>query len=282
MISSRTSSRLAAPAVGALLLALPFAGAAAAQPAAHPAPAAATPQPAAPAAAAPQPELPPEKGLKGEVWMLEHRDPDAIFRTLRAFGSGARGSYVNADTDLRAISARDFPENLALIGAAIKRLDVTEPARLDVDLKIHVLVASNGSEAGVPVPEDLNEVVAALKGTLRYRSYALLTTFVQRVRDRARHPSASGIAVLPAPEGKEGARYQVDFQAQDLRLEPGAAGATNVRMDDFSLGARPFSGGGNASVKTDLTLRPGEKVVVGTSSLGDRGLVVVVSASVAK
>jgi N-acyl-D-aspartate/D-glutamate deacylase len=55
-----------------------------------------------------------------------------------------------------------------------------------------------------------------------------------------------------------------------------------VRIDDFSLRATPYAGAGNASVRTDLTLRPGEKVVVGTSSLGDRGLAVVVSASIVK
>lgn len=90
------------------------------------------------------------------------------------------------------------------------------------------------------------------------------------------------MAALPGPEGKEATKVQVDFQTRELRLEPAAPGTTNVRMDDFSLRAMPYSGGGNASVRTDLTLRSGEKVVVGTSSLGDRGLAVVVSASVVK
>lgn len=281
MTFKRKLVRSAVPAGLALLLAAPC-RVAVAQPA-TPKPAAPTAAaPAAPAPVAPQPDLPPEKGLRGEVWMLEHRDPDAIFRTLRAFGSGARGSYVNADADLRAISARDFPENLALIGAAIRRLDVAEPARMDVDLKIHVLIAGNGPEGGAGVPEDLADVVAALKGTLRYKSYTLLTTFAQRARDRARNLSASGMAALPALEGKEAVKIQIDFQARELRLEPGASGATNVRIDDFSLRALPVAGGGNAGVRTDLTVRPGEKVVVGTSSLGDRGLAVVVSAAVVK
>ena len=56
-----------------------------------------------------------------------------------------------------------------------------------------------------------------------------------------------------------------------------------MRLENFSLtavGLRGFAG--RASVRTDLTVHPGEKVVVGTSSLGDKGLVVVVSASVVK
>jgi hypothetical protein len=39
-------------------------------------------------------------------------------------------------------------------------------------------------------------------------------------------------------------------------------------------------GDGRAQLKTDVTLRDGEKVVVGTSTVQDKGLVVVVSARV--
>ena len=39
---------------------------------------------------------------------------------------------------------------------------------------------------------------------------------------------------------------------------------------------------GRAQLKTDVTLREGEKVVVGTSTVQDRGLVVVMSGRVIK
>jgi N-acyl-D-aspartate/D-glutamate deacylase len=50
-----------------------------------------------------------------------------------------------------------------------------------------------------------------------------------------------------------------------------------LRLDGFSL---LLSGLGRAQIKTDVTLRDGEKVVVGTSTVQDHGLVVVVSARV--
>ena len=50
-----------------------------------------------------------------------------------------------------------------------------------------------------------------------------------------------------------------------------------VKLDGFSL---VLVGDGRAQLKTDVTLREGEKVVVGTSTVQDRGLVVVVSARV--
>jgi hypothetical protein len=282
MISSNVLSRTAALAASALLLMAPFAREAGGQgkpaPAAKPAP---TAQPAA-APTAPPADVIPEKGLIGRIFTVAHRDPVALVPILRPLGSGARGAVLSADSGFGTISARDFPENLAVMEAAIKRLDVDEPSR-DVELKIHVLLASNRSDAAASFPEDLKEAITALRGTLLYKSYTLVTTFVERVKDRARFVTASGVAALPAPEGKEAPTLQIDVDTRGLTIEPGAAGASVVRLENFSLtasGIRGFTG--RASVRTDLSLRPGEKVVVGTSSLGDRGLVVVVSATVVK
>jgi hypothetical protein len=285
MISSKVLSRAAAIAASALFLTAPFAHEAGGQgtpaPAAKPA---AVAQPAAAAPTAPPADVAPEKGLKGRIFTVTHRDPEALARILRPLGSGAHGALISPDSGSGTISARDFPENLAVMEEAVKRLDVAEPVPADVDLKIHILLASNRPDATAAVPEDLKEVLAALKGTLLYKSYALVTTFVERVNDRSRFAEA-GIAALPFPAapGKEAPAIQIECDARRLTIEPGTAGAGVVRLENFSLTASGQNGFvGRASFRTDLTLRPGEKVVVGTSSLGDRGLVVVVSASVVK
>jgi hypothetical protein len=284
MSFTRGFSKAAALASSALFLAASLAGKSLAQ--GTPAPAAApegNAHPAATAPTAPPADVAPEKGLKGRIFSVSHRDPEALVRILRPLGSGAHGAVMTADSGSGTISARDFPENLAVMEEAIKRLDVAEPARADVELKIHILLASTRPDAAAAFPEDLKEVIAALKGTLQYKSYALATTFVQRVKDRARFLSASGVVALPAAEGKGAPALQINCEAQGLTIEPGAAGAGLVRLEGFSLtvlGQNGFQG--RASFRTDLTLHPGEKVVVGTSSLGDRGLVVVVSASVVK
>ncbi|HSB64026.1 MAG TPA: hypothetical protein VLJ18_07665 [Thermoanaerobaculia bacterium] len=284
MISSSVFSKAALLAASALLLVASFAREADAQIA--PAPTAAPGGVAHPAAApqtAPPADVPPEKGLKSRIFTVAHRDPDGLVRILRPLGSGARGAVLSADSGFGTISARDFPENLAVMEEAVKRFDVIEPARADVELKIHVLLASNRPDAAASFPEDLKDVVAALRGTLLYKSYTLVTTFVERARDRARVVTASGVAVLPGPEGKEPPALQIECEARGLTVEPGAAGAGLVRLENFSLSAIGIHGfSGRASVRTDLTLRPGEKVVVGTSSLGDKGLAVVVSASIVK
>jgi hypothetical protein len=50
-----------------------------------------------------------------------------------------------------------------------------------------------------------------------------------------------------------------------------------MRLAGFALS---LVGDGRAQLKTDVTVHDGEKVVVGTSTVQDRGLVVVVSARV--
>lgn len=222
----------------------------------------------------------PEKGLKTRMFSVAHRDAVSLVPVLRPLGSGAPGAVLSADSGFGTISVRDFPENLAAIEDALKRLDVAEPARGDVELRVHVLLASSRLDAAAALPEDLKDAVAALRGTLLYKSYTLVTTFDERVKDRARVVKASGVAVLPAPEGKEQPTIQLDCEMGRVTVDSGTG---LVTIEDFSLSAGGIHGfTGRAAIRTDLTLRPGEKVVVGTSSLGDRGLVVVVSATSVK
>ena len=125
MISPRVLSKIAFLAAS-VLFAIPFAFVAGAQgtPAPTAAPAAAA-RPAGVAPPAPPAEVVPEKGLKGRIFSVAHRDPDALVRILRPLGSGARGAVLSADSGFGTISARDFPENLVVMEEAIKRFDVT-------------------------------------------------------------------------------------------------------------------------------------------------------------
>ena len=220
-----------------------------------------------------------EKGFAGRVFDVKHRDPFDVATAVRPLGSGYRGATIQASREFKTITVRDFPENIAAIEAALKRLDVAEAARPDVELRLWVLVASNGEAAAGRLPDDLKEVVAALKSTLMYRSYALAGTFVQRVRDGARGIRGEGVTDLAEPfEGKGPKRQmQLEFGINALALEAGSSGPASLKLDGFSFS---LSGDGRAQLKTDVTLRDGEKVVVGTSTVQDRGLVVVVSGRV--
>jgi hypothetical protein len=61
-----------------------------------------------------------------------------------------------------------------------------------------------------------------------------------------------------------------------------AAGKADVRIEGFEFDATQPGTGGLVSLRTDLSIHDGESVVVGTSTLRDRGLVLVLSARVVK
>ena len=56
------------------------------------------------------------------------------------------------------------------------------------------------------------------------------------------------------------------------------AGAATIQIGEFSFGTRTNQV--NASVQTALNLRDGEKVVVGTATIRDRALIVVLTAKI--
>ncbi len=219
-----------------------------------------------------------EKGFSSRVFEVHYREPGDLAAVVRPLGSGFKGATVSFNRDFKTVTVRDFPENVAAIEAALKRLDVAEAPRSDVELRLWVLVASRGAAAGGQLPADLGEAVGALKSTLTYRNYALAGTFVQRVRDGARGVHGEGVTdVAQAIDGKGPRQMQLEYQINSLSIEPGEKGPATIKLDGFYLS---LVGGGRAQLRTDVTLREGEKVVVGTSTVRDQGLVVVVSGRV--
>jgi hypothetical protein len=201
-----------------------------------------------------------DKNFRSAVFEVKHREASDLAAVLRPLGSGFKGATVSANNEFRTISVRDFPENIAAIGEAVKRLDVAEPAKADVDLLIY----------------ELAPAIAALHKTMPYRSYELAAVFTQRVRDGSRNAGGEGTAEI-ADLGPKGDKRVMQAEYRTSRLSIDASGtAPTVKLEGFALA---LSGGGRAQVRTDVSLRAGEKVVVGTSTMQDKGLVVVLSAT---
>jgi hypothetical protein len=235
--------------------------------------------------AASGPEYVTERGFKSKVFEVKHRDARDLASVLSPLGSGFRGALVQSNHDTRTIVVRDFPENVATMEEALRRLDTPDAPAAAVELQFHVLLASRG-EGGGGVPADLKPVVDALRSTLSYRSYRLLTTFSQRSRDGARNLSGSGAAALEEPAAPAKDRpysLMMEYLVSRLTVAQGAGGPATVRLDDFRFkGWGVFGYEGRVELATDLTLKDGEQVVVGTSVLKDRGIALVVSARLAR
>lgn len=221
-------------------------------------------------------ETPVAKGLKSRVFTVTHRDPEQVRMVLYAMGSGAPGAIMTANRELGTITVRDYPENVAQIEEAIKRLDVEPPASSDVDLTIQVLAATQLSGKSGELPPETKAAVEAMRSTLTYKSYELVTTFTQRVKDGTRGVQGGGTALvtLDATTGPKRTNMQMEFSI-GLVSATAAPGAGTTRLEGFRFIA---TGDGRAEMRTDLTVKDGEQVVVGTSVFHDRGLVLVVSA----
>ena len=237
-----------------------------------------------------EPDLATLRAMKSKIFMVQHRDPTALYLSLRTLGSGVKGSAMNFTNEggINALSVRDFPENLAAIEEAFKRLDVPSATQQapDVELTLQVLFASKGPVPEAGLPADLQEVVKQLKNTLAYRGYTLAASFTQRVGvngDRTIQGRGQLEASALAPgEAKDAPLLFVDWESdRGVSLEPGAAGSARYLLRKFQFWLRERRGTVSenlARIETGITLKEGEKVVVGTSVVKDRGLIVVLSA----
>jgi len=252
-----------------------------------------TTTPQAPAAKASEPDPDPAmlRAMRSKIFDVKHRSPVWLVNSLRVLGSGVRGARLDSnDQDgLYTISVRDFPENIATIEEAIKRLDVPSAIQKtsDVELTLHVLFASKSAAPNVDLPADLQEVVKQLRGTLTYRGYTLAASFVQRVQilDNGRSETSGLGFALPGAlgaDGKESLPLKMEWRAYGLKLGGSTDGPSVLEVGSFRLDLQEEKSGTLAKFNTPISLREGERVVVGTSVVKDHGVIVVLSAHLIK
>jgi hypothetical protein len=240
----------------------------------------------------PAPQYVENTGFKNRIFEVKNRDPESVLSVIKLLTSGFKGAQVSADRNFKTLTVRDFPENLAAIEEALKRLDTPETPRSDIEMHIHVLIASQGDGAADQYPAELRDVIKQLDTTLSYKSYRLIASIVDRVKDGTFGIGGRGIAdvdVFARPSapaaGEISASYSYNIQSVSLTPGP-ASGATTVQLNNirFNFRTNAFTPGNmlDTDISTSTTLRDGEKVVVGTTTLKDKGLILVVTAKIIK
>lgn len=222
----------------------------------------------------PEPESVTER-FKSKVFEVKYRDPGSLANVLYALGSGFKGTSVMSSSEFRTISVRDFPENIATIEEAIKRLDTPAAPRPSIELHMHVLVASNAGGSTTDVPAELKDVLTQLRGTFNYKNYELATSIVQRLAETNHGLRGKGTAEFSSPPPNQNTVLPYEYMISGVSLAQNPSGGMTIQINQFSfytVSDRP------AQVETALSLRDGEKVVVGTATLRDRALVIVLSA----
>jgi hypothetical protein len=227
--------------------------------------------------------------LQSKVFEVHSREAREIASSVKLLGSGFKGAALSVNEDLHTITVRDFKENVLAIESAIARLDHAVADSPDIEMKISVLIGSktplSGAEA---IPDDLVPVVKQLQSTLRYAHYGLMTATVQRTKP-GNGITGSGVAepTLLGMTVREGQPILYNYRLRRITMTSGERPAIDIESFDFSMRV-PINVGGTQPIQyqsvgfeTPVSVRQNEKVVIGTTTMGDKALIVVVTASVA-
>ena len=238
-------------------------------------------QPATNAAQQPVDNYVTEKNFKSKVFDVKYRDPNSLASVIRQLGSGFKGATVTSSSDFRTITVRDFPENIATMEDAIKRLDTPATPRPNIELHMHALIASNSPGGGAEAPAELRDVLEQLRGTLNYKNYELAASVVQRLTESPSVLQGSGTVEIPGGTGGPLSLVMpYEYFIRGISLAQDTGGSFSVQIADFAFTTRTKDD--QARVQTALSLHDGEKVVVGTATMRNRALVLVLTAKLIK
>jgi len=229
------------------------------------------------------------RDLKSKVFTIQNRDPRLIAAAVKLLGSGVAFADMNVNVELKTITVRDFPENIAAIEDAIKRLDQPAEPAPDIELRISVLIGSKTPLTAASVPEDLMPVVKQLESALRYSHYGLMTSAVQRTKAGG-IVEGSGVAdsTLLGITASATRPIMWTYRLHGVTVDPSSA-RTTVSTESFNFSMRvPITVNDkdiqyqSVGFETPVSVKEGEKVVIGTTTMRDKALIVVLTATVAK
>jgi hypothetical protein len=233
--------------------------------------------------------------LSVKLFEIKYRDPSALHGSLMALRSGAKGSMIIPNIALHTLTVRDFPENIAAIEEALKRLDVPDRAPISLEVQLHLIAASLAPSEKPTVPKFLEPVLGQLKTALIFTNYRYVSSTLNRVSDRGKVES-SGVtgSLFPTPPGimntpDNPSLYK--YSIGRIALTQDASGRESIQVDSFRFGVKvPIRIGQNntqyqdVGITTPLSLRESELVVVGTANVSgaDEAIIVVISVKKAK
>lgn len=232
-----------------------------------------------------------EKGFSNEIFEVRNRDPLALAQVLRPLGSGFRGALMQHNQEFRTITVRDFPENLAVIREAIRRLDTPQPPRPSIEFHVHLLVGTNDERVTSDFPAQLSDVVKQLRATLGYKNFSVMGSQMMRSKEeRGADVYNKGVADLKVTDAALASANPVfyEYHLRSFSVAEGD-GPARILIEDFNLALRmPLLlsadqvGYEQVGFRNPVSLREGERVVAGTTSVRDKSVIVVLTATTMK
>jgi hypothetical protein len=170
-------------------------------------------------------------------------------------------------------------------------------SQANLDTQLYLIVATNQEVGDTRLPASLDAVVKQLRAALPFKNYRLAATLVNRVQNGGRLDLRWVGGAFGAPAAASAATPSFsEFKVRTVTVTSNAEGQPMVQMAGFSYGARipiqtgtaiaangpaaPIINYENTGLNTDISMREGEPVVVGTLNAGPSGdaIILVVSA----
>jgi hypothetical protein len=156
----------------------------------------------------------------------------------------------------------------------------------NLDTQLYMLIGSNQDADDAKLPVSLESVIKQLRASLPFKNYRLSTTLINRVRNEGHFNLRWPMIAAGANSGTLTPSFN-EFRVNGVKLVRDASGQQSVRMDGFTFGARvPIQTGMTSAstvtstatinyestgLNTDISMREGEPVIVGTLNVGPSG-----------
>jgi hypothetical protein len=192
----------------------------------------------------------------------------------------------------RAVFAQSSSDDLPQPTQADKKDDET-----NLDTQLYLLVATNQDIDDAKLPASLESVVRQLRASLPFKNYRLAATLINRVKNDGRlNLRWVGGPMMASAAASNSTPSFNEFRVNTVKLVQDAGGQHLVRMDGFGFGTRiPIQSGTavasngpaapiinyeSTGLNTDISMREGEAVIVGTLNVGPSGdaIILVMSA----
>jgi hypothetical protein len=193
---------------------------------------------------------------------------------------------------------------VAVVSVQAQTTPTTTPSQAEssdetnLDTQLFLIVATNQDVDDLKMPSSLDGIVRQLRATLPFKNYRLAATLINRVKNEGSLQLnwIGGPLASPSSAASAGNPSFSHFNVRQVRLVRSADGHQTVQMQGFNFGARipvqisqalAASGAGlpamnyeNTGLRTDISLREAEPVIVGTLNVGPSGdaIILVVSA----
>jgi len=186
----------------------------------------------------------------------------------------SRRGRINRLHDGNKLVIEDTPENVEKILSILKEIDVKP---LDLQFNVDLILGSTDSQSGEEADKQLKSdpVMKELGQLLQYKSFKRLDTALVKVQDNKRSTQRMG---------GEHLMFRLDLRPRYIEEDKG----DSIQVDLYLSQDMGLTSEGKRKsitlVETSLSIKSGERTVIGVSKLngGDKALILILSGAIVK